>query len=367
MEKIKGSGLAEPPFLKSSISQDIEISKSKSEFIEAYYKRGLSIIPVRDKRPLISWREYQERQAEPEEIYKWCVDFPNFNIGIITGFNGFYSLDLDTKEAFNLLPKELKNSMLTETQRGFHFNFQSSRHYSSQGININGLKVEFKGAGSYVIEPYSVINGFEYRPINSIADIKNLPALIDDLLQEKQERKIGREVSGKIGSEIKKISWTYNGSANCVKQILDRELREGERETAFFILYNLLLRGKNSREYSEALIIRKNKYLINSLPEKELLALLKQKPYNSLGCAYVRENLPWISCEGCKYYKEVFKKMDFKKALNDPKISKEDLKLIYELYIEEKTNKAQIAEDLQMSRQAIYRRLEKVKKLGYNL
>ena len=356
MEKIKGSGLAEPPFLKSSISQDIEISKSKSEFIEAYYKRGLSIIPVRDKKPLISWREYQERQAEPEEIYKWCVDFPDFNIGIITGFNGFYSLDLDAKEAFNLLPKELKNSMLTETQRGFHFNFQSSRHYSSRVININRVKVEFKGAGSYVIEPYSVINGFEYRPINSIADIKNLPALIDDLLQGERITKLKEP-----------IPRTYKGSANCIKQIRDKELREGERETAFFILYNLLLRGRNSREYSEALIKMKNKYLINPLPEKELLALLKQKPYNSLGCAYVRENLPWISCEDCECYKEVFKKMDFKRALNDPKISKEDLKLIYELYIEEKTNKAQIAKELNIPRRGVYQRIDKIKKRGYNL
>ena len=59
--------------------------------------------------------------------------------------------------------------------------------------------------------------------------------------------------------------------------------------------------------------------------------------------------------------------IEFKRTLDDPNLSKEDLKLIYELVIEDKTNKAQIAEELQMSRQAIYRKIKKIKELGYHI
>jgi len=59
--------------------------------------------------------------------------------------------------------------------------------------------------------------------------------------------------------------------------------------------------------------------------------------------------------------------IEFKRTLDDPNLSKEDLKLIYELVIEDKTNKTQIAKELQMSRQAIYKKIKKIKELGYHI
>ena len=59
--------------------------------------------------------------------------------------------------------------------------------------------------------------------------------------------------------------------------------------------------------------------------------------------------------------------IEFKRTLDDPNLSKEDLKLIYALVIEDKTDKTQIAEELQMSRQAIYRKIKKIKELGYHI
>lgn len=372
MEKNLGSGYLVEPSTSISGSFD-ELRLDEKEYMEKAYKRnkylieylrnGFSFIPLdMEKKPLISWKEYQERQPEPEEVYKWCFDYSDFNIGLITGFGGFYSLDLDTKETFNLLPAELKSSMLTETRRGFHLNFLSSKHYSSKTISINGVPVEFKGAGSYVVEPHSVINDFEYKTINPLSEIKSLPALIEDLLQ-------GKKINNKLkNNEVKETKrWTYVGKSRCIKQILDRELEEGGRQNALFILRNLLLRNGNSEKYSYNLVIRKNRYLANPLQEKELLNLLKEKPYGKLGCDYVRTKLPYISCEGCEHYKEVLKRIDFKKALDDPSLTREDLKLIYELDVEEKTNRTQIAKELNIPRRGVYQRIDKIKKRGYNL
>ncbi len=51
-----------------------------------YYKLGFSVIPVgKDKRPLVSWKRYQEKRAEPEEIETWFKNWPDANIGVATG------------------------------------------------------------------------------------------------------------------------------------------------------------------------------------------------------------------------------------------------------------------------------------------
>jgi putative DNA primase/helicase len=51
-----------------------------------YSKMNLSVIPVgKDKRPLFSWKEYQDRLATEDEIKTWWTKYPEANIGIVTG------------------------------------------------------------------------------------------------------------------------------------------------------------------------------------------------------------------------------------------------------------------------------------------
>ena len=48
------------------------------------------------KRPLVPWIEYQSRRPTEEEICRWWQQYPNANIGIVTGkISGIVVIDLD--------------------------------------------------------------------------------------------------------------------------------------------------------------------------------------------------------------------------------------------------------------------------------
>lgn len=53
----------------------------------AYAEAGFSVVPIdpATKRPLIPWKEFQERIATPEEITKWFENYPNAGIAIACG------------------------------------------------------------------------------------------------------------------------------------------------------------------------------------------------------------------------------------------------------------------------------------------
>ena len=59
-----------------------------------------SVIPMRarDKRPLIKWLEFQQRRASENEINDWYQQWPDANVGIVTGvISGLVVLDIDPR------------------------------------------------------------------------------------------------------------------------------------------------------------------------------------------------------------------------------------------------------------------------------
>ncbi|MEK9157970.1 MAG: bifunctional DNA primase/polymerase, partial [Patescibacteria group bacterium] len=62
-----------------------------------YAELGFSIIPVsRDKTPLIQWKEFQTRRATKDEIKSWFEQFPDMNIGVVTGsISGVIVIDVE--------------------------------------------------------------------------------------------------------------------------------------------------------------------------------------------------------------------------------------------------------------------------------
>ena len=65
-----------------------------------YAQYHWSVIPIRayDKRPLIKWQEFQQRCASETEINEWYQQWPNANVGIVTGkVSGIVVLDVDPR------------------------------------------------------------------------------------------------------------------------------------------------------------------------------------------------------------------------------------------------------------------------------
>lgn len=96
-----------------------------------------------------------------------------------------------------------------------------------------------------------------------------------------------------------KIPKYHGQKVDCIRQVLNRDLEEGERNDSLFILYNLLLQNKNTEEYSKKLVIEKNGSLSKPLTGMDLKKVYR-KAYN-YGCAGIRDKLNYIKCEACEY------------------------------------------------------------------
>ena len=162
----------------------------RDALIQEYIDKGFSVIPVNEKkRPYIKWKEFQNRHPTNEEIKEWGEKYPEFNTGIVTGeVSHFYVLDFDSVEAFNYFPDALKNTMTTRTARGLHLCYTAKEKYQSRIIELNGQKIEFRGEHEYTIEPYAVINGFEYQIVKPVKEIKELPLFVVELLMERKQK-----------------------------------------------------------------------------------------------------------------------------------------------------------------------------------
>lgn len=87
-ELLKLLGQGKPAVAPESTKPEISGSQAKllREMAQYYLKNNISIIPVgKNKRPLIVWKEYQERKATLEEVDAWFKQFPDMQIGIVTG------------------------------------------------------------------------------------------------------------------------------------------------------------------------------------------------------------------------------------------------------------------------------------------
>lgn len=146
---------------------------------EYYIKSGLSIIPVgKNKKPLIDWKEYQDRKASLKEFKKWLQEYPNLQIGIVTGrISGIIVVDIEAGGDISWLPK---TAVARTGGGGYHF------YYSY----VNGVKnstrikhlTDIRGDGGYVIAPPSSSDKGEYK-----WDVKMKPVPFPKNLFQKPE------------------------------------------------------------------------------------------------------------------------------------------------------------------------------------
>jgi len=129
----------------------------------AYHKQGFPVIPIapHEKKPLVSWEKYQLVRATPEEIEAWWTNWPDANVGILTGtVSGLVVIDLDSIEAKNKLKGLLNGSDFSviprsRTGKGWQLFF---KHPGARIPNRAGIipDLDVRGDGGYVVAPPSV-------------------------------------------------------------------------------------------------------------------------------------------------------------------------------------------------------------------
>ena len=195
-------------------------------------------------------------------------------------------------ELKELLP-ELKETTRVRTRRGYHYYFSLNGEYVKSTNNLFGKSLELKSNGNYIVAPPSTIKVHRYVYEIPLSVMLPIPKL---LIKKEGEPASCTERRKHKAFKIPK----YHGQkVDCIRQVLSRDLEEGERNNSLFILYNLLLQNKNTKEYSKKLVIQKNRSPSKPLTEPDLKKIFR-KAYN-YGCSSIRNKFAYIKCEACEY------------------------------------------------------------------
>ena len=137
----------------------------KNKALEYAMTKGFSVIPVgSDKVPLIKWREFENRIAEPEEIEAWFKKWPEANIGIVTGkISNITVVDIDVKDKPHMTPANFPATYEVSTPSGgshLYYDYQDGIKNVARGWN-NLPGVDIRNDGGYVVAPPST--GYELK------------------------------------------------------------------------------------------------------------------------------------------------------------------------------------------------------------
>ena len=231
---------------------DFDKNQPFSLYALKYYKLGLCIIPCNCKKPLISWKKYQEKRPSLATIYRWLEKYPNANIGIITGkISNLSVIDCDN---LDLTIEDLQNEfgkttfIVSTPSRGKHL------YYSFDGesckVNYQNRKIDIRANGGCIIAPYSFNadkKGFYEILQGNLNDLGKLPMIKNNLLKNEQQSD---------------FCLSYKDSQNQ----LDLNIPEGQRN---FVLFHSLKNIAHSHRSYESLL--KGAYEINAFRFEKLL------------------------------------------------------------------------------------------------
>ena len=144
LDKLKKAGI---PVV--GIPYDSAIFEAGSE----YLKNGLSVIPVgMDKKPLIAWKEFQERRATQEEFHTWVTTYKDMQLGVVTGkISNIIVVDIDSPDLdISWLPE---TAIVKTGSGGKHYYYAYSEGFSNRA-RIKEF-IDIRADGGYVIVPPS--------------------------------------------------------------------------------------------------------------------------------------------------------------------------------------------------------------------
>ncbi|MEM3415507.1 MAG: phage/plasmid primase, P4 family [Thermoproteota archaeon] len=217
---------------------------------------GFSVIPVSiDKKPLIDWKEFQERLPTEAELEEWFSD-ERTNIAIVTGaISGLAVLDIDGIEGEESLKKyklHIPLAPCVKTGKGFHFYFKYKNGVRNFTRRFPGI--DLRGEGGYVLAPPSIHpSGAIYEWIIPLDG--DLPELPEWILETKKEEQQERD-------------------PNWVEELL-KGVEEGQRNDSLARLSGHYFGKGLTFEETKLILLDWNKRNKPPLPEEEVLRTIE--------------------------------------------------------------------------------------------
>ena len=157
-----------------------------------YLNLGFSVIPVgKDKKPLIQWKEFQNRKPTRENLENWFGNKFATGIAIVTGkISGLVVLDAESGADFTGL-KIPETPTVNTGGGGVHYYFKLPENSVVQNSVKFRPLMDIRGEGGCVVAPPSLHpSGKYYEWVIDFASVKlaNMPGwLIKELEQKKPE------------------------------------------------------------------------------------------------------------------------------------------------------------------------------------
>lgn len=123
-----------------------------------YKRRGINVVPIAPggKIPLI--KEWEDRQVTEEEIHGWWKQWPDADLGIVTGpVSNLLVLDIDEGGSTALAKKPIPPTWAVKTKRGIHYYFRFPEELKDMPTTKRGIYpgVDVRGRGGQVLAPPS--------------------------------------------------------------------------------------------------------------------------------------------------------------------------------------------------------------------
>ena len=135
---------------------------------------GLSVIPMGvDKKPMVPWKDYQERLPRIDEIIGWQKE----NLAIVTGeISNIVVIDCDSKDDYEWFYKAYRPAAnaIVRSRRGYHIYYRHPGERVMNGQRIQG-RYDVRGDGGYVLAPPSRHADGEYTWLREMLPTDKLP------------------------------------------------------------------------------------------------------------------------------------------------------------------------------------------------
>lgn len=181
---------------------------TKQTFMD-YLKDGWSVIPIyfqQDnkgkvaKKAMVKWAEYQNRLATEEEVDEWMLKNPT-GLALVTGeLSRIVAVDVDDKED----PIELTSPIVVKSA------FSGGRHYFYRWTEelrntakIEGMPVDFRGDGGYIVLPPSYFGdkSYEYVKKADTMYLREVPEDIRKMLESRENQSVSFDLE-ETGSNV---------------------------------------------------------------------------------------------------------------------------------------------------------------------
>lgn len=207
-----------------------------------YLEKGFSVIPVKtNKKPYISWEQFQKRLPTREEVTQWWTNWPFAMIGIITGaISGIDVIDTDNPEADEELQGYLPDSFICPTQKtpggGKHYVFTHGDGIRNSN-DQSPFKFHVRGEGGYFIAAPSENGAGRYGWLDGLSIEEVAPPTMPDALYNSLSLYI-YALGEKKDNDTKRHETTRS----------DKILMEGRRDNDLFHVANCLIKNKTPIE-----------------------------------------------------------------------------------------------------------------------